>query len=127
MNRTVLVIGPDLGFVFWLCRALDRAGYDAFPARGVDAAAHTALDFHLSPGLVILTASIPGSNELIAELKQFQEDLRVLRLAAPAGGNHSADKVYSRPAGMSEETKTELLKAVSAVLADNLVPTDNSR
>lgn len=127
MNRTVLVIGPDLGFVFWLCRALDQAGYDAFPARGAGAAAETVSDFHLSPGLVILTASMLGSYELIAHLKEL-EDVRVLRLAEPGNGNRvAADKVYPHPAEMTAEARSELLKAVSAVLVDNPIPADNSR
>ena len=128
VNRTVLVIGSDLGFVFWLGRALDQAGYEAFPARSVDAAAETVSDFHLSPALVILTASLPGSNELIQDLKRSQGPLRVLFLAETANGSHViADNVYPRPSEMTEESKAELLKAVSAVLVDNPVPADNSR
>ena len=33
--KTVLVIDSDLGFVFWLGRGLDQAGYPSFPAKSV--------------------------------------------------------------------------------------------
>ena len=123
MKGIVLVIGPNLGFVFWLGRALDHAGYEAFPARTVDAAAETISDFHLIPELVILTASMPRSNELIADLKRLREDVRVLRLAEPGDGNN----LPSSPTQMTEEGKAVLLKAVSAVLVDNRVVANNSR
>jgi DNA-binding response OmpR family regulator len=128
VNRTVLLVGPDLGFVFWLGRALDQAGYEAFPARDLAAAAETVSEFHLTPGLLILTASIPGSKELIADLKRLHEQVRVLCLAEAVGGNHvAADGVYPRPAAMTEAAKAELLKVISAVLVDNPVAADNSR
>ncbi len=129
MNRTVLIVGPDLGFVFWLGRALDEAGYEAFPARTVDAAAETVSDFHLNPGLVILTASMQGSDELIAELRRSQQHLRVLYLAEAANNatHFIADRVYPRPAEMTEKAKAELLEAVSTILMDNSVAADSSR
>ena len=128
VNRTVLVVGPDLGFVFWLGRALDQAGYEAFPARSAYAAAETVSDFHLRPSLVILAAPVPGSNELIAGLRQSQRHLCVLYLAESANdGTHLiADKVYPRPTELTEEAKADLLKIISAVLVDNPVAADHS-
>jgi hypothetical protein len=128
VNKTVLVIGPDLGFVFWLGQTLDRAGYEAFPARSAAAAAETVTEFHLHPGLVILTTWIEGANELIAELRRSQEHRRVLYLAGPTNhGNVVADKIYPRPAEMTERAKAELLEAVSTTLADTSVIAENSR
>ena len=33
--RTILIVDSDLGFVFWLGRALHDAGYEALPAKDV--------------------------------------------------------------------------------------------
>ena len=33
--QTILIVGRDLGFAFWLGQILDSGGYDAFPARTV--------------------------------------------------------------------------------------------
>ena len=33
--RSILIVDSDLGFVFWLGRALHDAGYEALPAKDV--------------------------------------------------------------------------------------------
>ena len=113
MNRRVLVIGPDLEFVFWVCRALDQSGCEAFPARSVEAAAETVSEFHVSPNLVILTAHLPDAANLIASLRQAQENLRVVRLAGLGEEDGmTVDGVHPRPADRTEKAKAELLKVV---------------
>jgi DNA-binding response OmpR family regulator len=120
----VLVIGPDLGFVFWLGRALDQAGYDAYPARSIEAAAETMTEFHLSPGLAILSGSLPGAPEFIEDLRRSHGELRVLKLArAGNSNNHNllVDHVCPLPADMTEESKIALINLIGGMVEGNHV------
>ena len=114
MNRTVLILGRDLELVFWVGRTLDEAGYDAYPARSVEAAEEVVSEFHLSPALVILAGSLPGGAELITNIRKANEGLRVLAFSGSGNDRYpDVDRVYPCPESRTETEKAELLRVVA--------------
>jgi CheY-like chemotaxis protein len=64
----ILIVSDDLAFVFWLGRALDDAGYEAWPARNVENAAALLEELSDFPDLLVLDPETPGANRLIERL-----------------------------------------------------------
>src|SRR5882724_4454329 len=60
-TRSVLIVDRDLGFVFWLGRALDDAGYQALPAKGIGDATELLGHMNLEIDLLIVSPSMPGA------------------------------------------------------------------
>ena len=123
MNRTVLILGRDLELVFWLGQTLDKAGYDAYPARSVEAAEEIVLEFHLFPDLVIIAGSLPGGAELITNIRKANEGLRVLAFSGSGNDRYAGvDRVYPFPKLRTESAKAELLRVVCAIFDGKAVP-----
>ena len=57
--KTVLLVDDNLGFAFWLGQALDRAGYETWPARSVPAAESLLEEVPLAVDLLVINASLP--------------------------------------------------------------------
>jgi hypothetical protein len=121
VNTAVLLIDDDLGFAFWLGKALDRAGYQALPARNVTDAVALLSDFQTNPGLLIFGGDQIGAGFLVALWRRRHKNVRVMRLlddgeecGHPA---FSADIEYRKPAGRKEEDSSELLFAIGRMLA----------
>jgi hypothetical protein len=119
--RTVLIVDNDLGFVFWVGQALDRAGYNTLPAKGVPEAL-TVVD--VSAGridLLLIGLGLPGAASLAAKLLRSNASMKVVGLvdqdiqAIPPFPGSTA--TLRRPCGMSEESKAHCLALIRAVLA----------
>ena len=119
VNRAILLIDRDLGFSFWLGKALDQAGYQAFPARTVSDAFTLLSDLSLNLCLLILCRSPEGADELVALLRMRNQDLRVVCLSEDGDFDHlplgAPDAFYQKPAGRSENDLAELLRAIARV------------
>ncbi len=63
--KTVLIVDEDLGFVFWLGRILDNAGYEALPAKTVQDAASLLSQYPVSLDLLVINPACPGALEFI--------------------------------------------------------------
>ena len=119
MDKAILLIDTDLGFLFWLGQALDRAGYEAFPARGISDAIALLAALHLTVGSVILNYSLPGAENFIADLRRSQNHLKVISLVEyeqqfiPPG----IDAVFCKPAEINERSRAELVQMVQKVVA----------
>jgi DNA-binding response OmpR family regulator len=122
VDKAILLIDTDLGFLFWLGQALDRAGYEAFPARSIPDAIALLADFHLTVGSVILNCLLPGADRFIATLRQSQNYLKVISLAEdehePVPG---IDAVFCKPSEINERSKAELVRMVQKVVATTSV------
>lgn len=118
MDRAILLIDTDLGFLFWLGQALDRAGYEAFPARGIPDAIALLAELHLTVGSIILNFSLPGAEDFIAGLRHSQNHLKVISLVeyeqqfVPPG----IDAVFCKPSEINERSKAELVQMVQKVV-----------
>lgn len=121
MDRAILLIDTDLGFLFWLGRALDQAGYESFPARGVPNAITLLAELQLTVSLLILNCSLPGAEDFIADMRRLQK-LKVISVVeygqTPIPG---VDAVCCKPSEFSERSKAELVQLVQRVLLPNPV------
>jgi len=119
LKTAVLLIDSDLGFVFWLGRQLDRAGYEAFPARSVPDARRLIAELHLSVGLVILSDSVSGAAGFISDLRHAQKCLKIILLAEDADEENrlGADAQCVKPDRIRENSIAEWLQITQKVLS----------
>jgi len=120
VGNAILLIDTNLGFLFWLGSLLDRAGYNAFPARSVPDAAELLRELHLKISLLILNCALPGADGFIESTRSTQKHLKVIclveeedRQAQPAPG---VDAVCAKPVEINARTEEQLLKLVHEVL-----------
>jgi hypothetical protein len=112
--KNLILVDCDLGFVFWLGRALDKAGYETFPARSIRDAIKLVTELRLSVWMVILNPSLAGASEFIANLRPSKVIALVER-----GDPVSIPGVHCeipRPYGIDEHNKDEFLAAVRRLL-----------
>jgi DNA-binding NtrC family response regulator len=81
--ETILLVDDDLGFVFWLGRVLDDAGYAAFPAKSVTDAAALIVQCRLLADLLIINSALPGAPAFVEELRNSRPNLEVIGVADP--------------------------------------------
>lgn len=119
LKTAILLIDTDLGFVFWLGRELDKAGYEAFPAKSIPDALKLIAELHLSVGLVILGGSLPGAANFVSTLRHAQKHLRILSLVEDAGEPNrlAADCTHVRLGNFNENSKTEWLQLIQEILS----------
>lgn len=123
METAVLLIDSDLGFLFWLGRALDHAGYEAYPARNVADAITLVSQLQLKVGVLILNCLLPGASEFIATQRLARPNLKVIAIAGTGADQTfcpaEVDAVCCKPAEINEFTKNELVQLVQRVLSLN--------
>ena len=105
-----------------MAKTLDRAGYEAFPARGITQAIALLAEFHLTVGSVILNYSLPGAESFIIGLRQSQNYLKVISLvehqqALPPG----VDGICCKPSEINERSRWELVQMVQRVIESSSV------
>jgi hypothetical protein len=114
--KSVLMIDDDLGFLFWLGKALVAAGYTPFPALGVPEATGLLAEFSLSVDILIVNPSLPGAPDFVQSLRHHREDLKVVTVsegAAAYGSQLQPDATWEKPRGTSEETEwTSMLRGM---------------
>ena len=123
MGRAILLIDRDLGFLFWLGRVLDRAGYEAFPAKSVADGVNLLRELHLTVDLLILNCSLRGASRLITTMRRAQKGLKTICLD---GENHLAclsgiDAVCPKPGEIDERSEALWVETVSRVLSEPLM------
>jgi hypothetical protein len=118
--KTVLIIDPDLGFVFWLGQMLLAAGYDALPAKGVPEATALLAELGVAVDLLIVNPALAGAPHFVEELRRSKGDLKVLVLASDKGGQAHAirrpDAILRKPVETDEVTGTVWLRSVEHLL-----------
>lgn len=70
--KNILIVDNDLGFVFWLCQALDAAGYETFPAQGVAEAVALLAKLEVWVDVLMVRRTLPGADGLADELRRSQ-------------------------------------------------------
>lgn len=115
---TVLLVDEDLGFVFWLGHALDKAGHEAFPAKSIPDALKLIAELDLSVHVAIVSSSLPDAAEFIATLRLAQKDLKVILLVGDTTEPRRsyADVQCRRPAAAGKGTAAEWLQMIRGVL-----------
>jgi hypothetical protein len=118
--KTVLIIDPELGFVFWLGQMLLAAGYEALPAKGVPEAIALLGELGVAVDLLIVNPALPGAPKLAEELRRSRGDLKVLVLASDNGGQTRAipspDAILRKPLQTDEAAGALWLHSVEQIL-----------
>lgn len=119
--KTVLLVDDDLGFAFWLGQALDRAGYETWPALSVQAAESLLAEVRLAVDLLVIKASLPQAPAFANHLGRARTDFKVI--AVYEGPDDvvepfpDASSVHQKPQTIDDVTKTEWVQLVTGVLA----------
>lgn len=129
MKTAVLLIDCDLGFVFWLGQGLDKAGYEAFPAKSIPDALRLIAELHLTVGLVIVNCALPDTAEFLAALRHKQRLTKIIGLVEEAGIpiHPEVDWQCCKPEDLDETSKTELLCQIHCVLAPQALTPEVTR
>ena len=137
--KTVLIVDQSLGFLLWLGKILESAGYRAVPSLDIPGAAATIASLGVTIDLVIMDPSLAGAGEFIQTLRTDQEDLGVIALVEedtagaprsfpgvkgvgrrPAPLVHADDLAETMPSTFTEaslaQSQAEWLALVRAVL-----------
>jgi DNA-binding response OmpR family regulator len=123
VDRTILLIDTDLGFLFWLGTTLDQAGFDAFPARTVPDAITLLVQLHLGVGMLILNFGLPGADEFVANMRQWNNRLKVISLVSQGEWRDApgADAVCYKPVRITDQARAELLHIIQKTFLSNVV------
>jgi hypothetical protein len=122
VNTAVLLIDDELGFAFWLGRALDQEGFQAFPARSVSSAAELLSTLHLSVSLVIINHSLAGVHNFVDRLRPAPQNVKVVLLVGPDENVSTlpgADVVWRKPRVMNESTRAEWVQRVKELFVNS--------
>jgi len=122
VDRAILLVDTDLGFLFWLGRALDQAGYEAFPARTIPDAMTLLVELHLTVGLLILNCSLPGAEDFVARMRHSRKNLKVISLVGqePLLLTPGVDAICPKPSEINDRSKVAMLRIVHQVLPNTL-------
>ena len=119
--KTVLLVDHDLGFAFWLGQALDRAGYETWPAHSVPAAESLLSEVRLAVDLLVINASLPLASAFATHLGRTRADFKVI--AVYEGPDDlvqpfpEASAVHEKPQTIDDVAKLEWVQLVAGVLA----------
>ena len=119
--KTVLLVDDNLGFAFWLGQALDRAGFETWPARSVPAAESLLEEVPLAVDLLVINASLPRAPAFATHLGRSRTDFKVIAVyeGAPdlVESFPQASAVHQKPQTIDIAAKLEWVQLVSVVLS----------
>ncbi len=125
--ETVLILDNDLGFIFWLGRALSDSGFDPLPATSVRDA--LALLSHGRTKVVLLIANpaLEGVDRFVDNLRCFQGQVRTIAALEdedddPVSMIAGADACQSKPTDGSDAAITEWLRLVNSIVSTSHMP-----
>jgi hypothetical protein len=127
--RNVLIIDSDLGFVFWLGQALDAAGYETFPARGISEAVALLSELNVIVDILIVRYSLAEAATFAKELRLTQGGhLKTIALVEEADQQTASlpswDGWQLKPQLPDVNAKGTFLTLVQGILsAGRIVPT----
>ena len=116
--KTVLIVDDDLGFAFWLGQALDRTGYETWPARSVSAAESLLSEVRLVVDLLVINASLPRARAFAAHVGRSRADFNVIAICEGSGDVQTffeASAVHKKPEAINAATESEWVQIVRDV------------
>jgi CheY-like chemotaxis protein len=121
----ILIVEGDLGFVFWLGRALDYAGHSSLPAKDVQDASSLLRDLNPDVALIIVNPRLSGAAALVQQMRGATPDIKVIELTEnarePGWRLPFADTCKSKPRVADEAAAREWIAAVETILAGDAV------
>jgi DNA-binding NtrC family response regulator len=80
-TKNILIVDPDLGFVFWLGQLLDSSGsYQVLPAKSVTDAKVLIARLSVEVDLLVIGQTLEDSEHLVDNLRQSRNELPVIYL-----------------------------------------------
>ena len=120
--KTVLIVDDDLGFAFWLGQALDRAGFETWPARSVVAAQSLLAEVNLPVDLLVITSSLPWAPVLATHLGRTRADFKVIAVCDEPGdvvqSFPKVSAVRQKPQTIDAAARIEWVQFIKGVLED---------
>jgi hypothetical protein len=117
--RTVLIVDRELGFVFWLGQALDRAGYQALPAKSCEDAAELLKQLNVEIHLLIVGYCLAGAGAFADALRRSQGHLKVIAVIGegeqPGSPFPGADASQLMLSAVDEGSEAEWLETIEAI------------
>ncbi len=114
---TVLIVDGDLGFAFWLGRALDGAGFTALAAKDVPDALTLITQHRVSPQVLVLNTCLDHVTELISRVRRLARPPRVVAVLSdePAGQLPKIDAAQRKPKEFSRASKAEWVRLIEQI------------
>ena len=117
----------DLGFVFWLGQALDKVGYQAFPAKSIPDAAKLLLEANIEIDLLIVGPSTLGASAFVEALRGSQGHLKLIALIGdeedPGATLPRIDASQRKPFLVNEASIRQWLETIQGVFASGTATT----
>jgi hypothetical protein len=86
--KNVLIIDNDLGFVFWLGQALDAAGYETLPAKGITEAVSLLAELKVRIDVLIVRCTLNGAGDFARAFRASQKGyLKTIALVDETDGH----------------------------------------
>ena len=121
--RTVLIVDRELGFVFWLGQALDRAGYQALPAKSCKDAIDLVKQLNIEIHLLIVGNSLDGAGDFADGLRHAQGHLKVIAVIGdeeqPSSLFPGADATQVMLSGVDETSQREWLETIEELFCQD--------
>jgi hypothetical protein len=118
-TRTVLIVDRELGFVFWLGQALDRAGYQALPAKSCEDAAELLKQLNVEIHVLIVGHSLAGAAAFADSLRRSQGHLKVIDVIGdgeePGPEFPGSDATQFMLSAVDEASETEWLETIEEI------------
>ena len=99
-------------------RALERAGYETWPARSVSAAESLLCELSLFVDVLVINASLPRAREFTIRVGRSREDCKVISICEGSDGIQAfsgACAVHRKPQALSAATELEWVQIIRSV------------
>ncbi len=119
--RTALLVDSDLGFIFWLARTLDVAGYEALPAKSVADAISLVTENRLMIDVVLVNTALPDADRLVEFLKNLRNSVKIIGVAASADATSPAfpvDALRTKPEHLDDDSRWVWVRFIQAITMD---------
>lgn len=121
----------ELGFVFWLGQALEKAGYQTLPAKSIPDASALLLETNIEIDLLIVGHSMMGAVAFAAALRRSQRHLKVIVLVGQTENGAAAypgvDAWRRKPCRVDKASIREWLDTIQGVFDGNAVTTPSGQ
>ena len=116
----ILIVDPDLGFLFWLGQVLAEAGYAVLPAVSCGQALDHSKKFRAMIDDVIVEPGLSGVSEMLRELGRLNSFLKIIFIGSPGiPGTMLADMMIQRPRSEDSLSPEEWLTRLQTVLSSS--------
>jgi DNA-binding NtrC family response regulator len=115
-HERILIVDPDLGFLFWLGQTLNTAGYAALPAKGMREACALVKELSVRVDLLFVFPWMTGVDTFVNRFRSRHEGCIVIALCreldVPLYMLEHVDKCWAKPDRFDAFSGMEWLEAI---------------